>query len=124
MRAPYTNTDPDYPMLYKEDINARMWCVQHHGNGHYFDTVEEAASYLLERFGGQWPSLRVKPRTYEDNAPVVDMAQEIVRCKDCARYEPSTVDEDGEGDPSWCWKWEHEWVAEDGFCAWGERRDA
>lgn len=49
--------------------------------------------------------------------------EKIVRCKDCARYEPSTVDEDGEGDPSWCWKWEREWVAEDGFCYHGERRE-
>lgn len=48
--------------------------------------------------------------------------EEIIRCRDCAKYEPSTIDEDGEGDPSWCWKWEREWVAEDGYCSWGVRR--
>lgn len=48
--------------------------------------------------------------------------EEIVRCRDCARYEASTFDEDGEGEPSWCWEWERECIAEDGFCAWGERR--
>lgn len=48
--------------------------------------------------------------------------EEIVRCRDCKHYCPSTVDEDGEGDPSWCKRWEYEWVRDDGFCAWGERR--
>lgn len=54
--------------------------------------------------------------------PFGSMREEIVRCKDCARYEVSTVDEDGEGEPSWCLRWEREWIAEDGFCAWGEMR--
>lgn len=51
MIAPYTNTDPSYPMLYREDINARMWCVQYGGNGHYFETVDEALDYMRERWG-------------------------------------------------------------------------
>lgn len=48
--------------------------------------------------------------------------EEIVRCRDCKHYCESTVDEDGEGEPSWCTYWGHEWLRDDGFCAWGERR--
>lgn len=47
--------------------------------------------------------------------------EEIVRCRDCKYYEKTTVDEDGEGEPSWCSHFQYEWLREDGFCAWGER---
>ena len=54
--------------------------------------------------------------------------EEIVRCRDCKHYCESTVDEADDGEtswcePSWCMYWEHEWLRDDGFCAWGERRD-
>lgn len=49
--------------------------------------------------------------------------EQIVRCEDCKHYCESTVDEDGDGEPSWCTYWEHEWLRDDGFCAWGERRE-
>lgn len=51
------------------------------------------------------------------------MREQIVRCRDCKHYCESTVDEDGDGEPSWCMYWEHEWLRDDGFCAWGERRE-
>lgn len=47
--------------------------------------------------------------------------EEIVRCRDCKYYFDSTVDEDGDGEPSWCMYWKHEWLRDDGFCAWGEK---
>ena len=50
-----------------------------------------------------------------------DKLPKIVRCRDCKNWCASTVDEDGEGEPSWCKYWEHEWICEDGFCWWGER---
>lgn len=59
MIAPYTNVDPEYPVLYREDINAHMWCVQYGGGGKYFDTIDEALAYMRGRFGGMWPSDRI-----------------------------------------------------------------
>lgn len=56
MIAPYTNVDPEYPVLYKEDINARMWVVQGACGGKYFDTIDEALDYMKEQYGGMWPS--------------------------------------------------------------------
>ncbi len=55
MIAPYTNTDPNYPMLYREDINARMWCVQNAGSGKYFESLDEALDYMRERWGERNP---------------------------------------------------------------------
>lgn len=48
--------------------------------------------------------------------------EEIVRCRDCMYYDESTVDDDGEGEPSYCNRWGKEWIRDDGFCAWAERR--
>lgn len=48
--------------------------------------------------------------------------ERIVRCRDCEHYFESTIDEDGDGEPSWCTHWAHEWVRDDGFCAWGEKK--
>ena len=52
----------------------------------------------------------------------VDSMKPFVRCRDCEHYFESTIDEDGDGEPSWCTHWAHEWVRDDSFCAWGERR--
>lgn len=47
--------------------------------------------------------------------PTVD-AVEVVRCKDCIRFE----DEDEDGD---CWCYCHnDTTCRDGYCSWGERR--
>lgn len=66
----------------------------------------------------------------EDHAPVVDMAQEIVRCRDCEHarhYHPFVL-----GKRSAIEDWYCEWhsnaegaseVEPDGFCAWAKRRD-
>lgn len=84
----------------------------------------------------------------EDHAPVVDMAQEIVRCRDCKWFTPEYwyQEERGYGafeimseppdcgNPERCSKTYdsmsgkmvpvHIVTDPDGFCAWGERRDA
>lgn len=50
----------------------------------------------------------------DDHAPVVDMAQEVVRCRDC-RWLMSYWQAD------YCDYLSHA-IEHDGFCAWGERR--
>lgn len=58
------------------------------------------------------------------NAPNQAQREEIVRCRDCKHYDPHPTDSgvcflpDGDGDFA---RWE---VEPDGFCKWGERRDA
>ena len=55
----------------------------------------------------------------EDHAPVVDMAQEVVRCRDCKH-----CDEEHYG--AWGRVWHCEKfgdVEPDGYCAWGERKE-
>ena len=58
----------------------------------------------------------------DEYAPVVDMAQEIVRCRDCKNYEPK--------DGTWLncrfeidgfiqWRY----AEPDGFCKWGEKKE-
>lgn len=49
--------------------------------------------------------------------------EEIVRCRDCERF---TVDQSDHEYLSgwWCHRWNTDMVKPDGFCAWGERRDA
>lgn len=59
----------------------------------------------------------------DDGIVTGEVREQIVRCRDCKHYCKSNVDEDGEGEPSWCMYWEHEWLRDDGFCAWGERRE-
>ena len=58
----------------------------------------------------------------EDHAPVVDMAQEIVRCRDCKHYDPN--DEPSEVYPNsyWCDKLTV-YMPPNGFCPWGKRRE-
>lgn len=64
----------------------------------------------------------------EDRAPVVDMAQEIVRCRDCKHMH--TVRNWLGMDVDECWLHADresgalgkERTEPDGFCAWGERR--
>jgi hypothetical protein len=65
----------------------------------------------------------------EEWEPVIDMDQEIVRCRDCKF---SRVHELQYGWPYYVWSCEAEWRADqegghpdvepDGFCAWGERK--
>ena len=57
----------------------------------------------------------------EDHAPVLDMAQEVVRCRDCKHCKQR----DGILPPTICERWGYyNFETEpDRFCAWGERRD-
>lgn len=58
----------------------------------------------------------------EDHAPVVDMAQEVVRCRDCRHFDDRFHYQLCRRDMSCD---ELAVFAEpDGFCAWAERRDA
>lgn len=58
----------------------------------------------------------------EDHAPVVDMAQEVVRCCDCKYYKPWVLSRPENGGDCVLNKVEVD-VWFDGFCAWGERRE-
>lgn len=61
----------------------------------------------------------------EDHAPVVDMAQEVVRCRDCANAEYMDVREWHNGSHVlMCKLLEpfHRSTNPDGFCAWAERK--
>lgn len=65
----------------------------------------------------------------EDHAPVVDMAQEIVRCRDCEHYnvwDLSAIWGNHEHDVTFCLRFIDGMrmeVEPDGFCAWGKRRN-
>ena len=52
----------------------------------------------------------------EDHAPVVDMAQEVVRCRDCTYYATDEL-----GDYCTLLDFEDAQGMEDRFCSWGER---
>lgn len=47
----------------------------------------------------------------------------VVRCRDCRRFELDNSDHDYRTG-WWCHRWNTDMVEPDGFCAWGERRDA
>ena len=49
--------------------------------------------------------------------------EEIVRCKNCKRFSLDNSDHDYRSG-WWCYRWNTDMVNPDGFCAWGERRDA
>ena len=52
-----------------------------------------------------------------------DKLPEIVRCRDCKRFSLDNSDHDYRSG-WWCHRWNNDMVKPDGFCAWGERRDA
>lgn len=49
--------------------------------------------------------------------------EEIVRCGDCKRFSLDNSDHDYRSG-WWCHRWNTDMVKPDGYCAWGERRDA
>ena len=49
--------------------------------------------------------------------------EEIVRCRDCKRFSLDNSDHDYRSG-WWCHRWNTDMVKPDGYCAWGERRDA
>ena len=49
--------------------------------------------------------------------------ESIVRCRDCKRFSLDNSDHDYRSG-WWCHRWNTDMVKPDGFCAWGERRDA
>lgn len=50
-------------------------------------------------------------------------ASQIVRCRDCRRFELDNSDHDYRSG-WWCHRWNTDMVKPDGFCAWGERMNA
>ena len=54
---------------------------------------------------------------------IFDELAPIVRCRDCQMYDPSGEPSSAYPDRHWCDKlWRY--MPPDGFCSWGERRDA
>lgn len=53
-----------------------------------------------------------------DKAPAIDTV-EIVRCKDCEKWDAFADGLDGAG---YCYKW-HDNVQSDGYCYYGERKE-
>ena len=51
----------------------------------------------------------------------IDTSKEIVRCRDCEHF---TYADAAHEDDDWCAKHEHIGWSVNGFCAWGEQRDA
>ena len=49
--------------------------------------------------------------------------EKIVRCRDCKRFSLDNSDHDYRSG-WWCHRWDTDMVEPDGYCAWGERRDA
>ena len=49
--------------------------------------------------------------------------ERIVRCRDCRKFHLDNSDHDYRSG-WWCDRWDTDMVRPDGFCAWGERRDA
>lgn len=49
--------------------------------------------------------------------------EDIVRCRDCERFAVDQSDHEYRSG-WWCHRWDTDMVNPDGFCAWGERRDA
>lgn len=47
----------------------------------------------------------------------------VVRCRDCKRFSLDNSDHDYRSG-WWCHRWNTDMVKPDGYCAWGERRDA
>lgn len=65
---------------------------------------------------------------FDPVARAVSLGEEIVRCRDCIKWHMCDVNEDGSTRGS-CDEWTHldgftHTTRENGFCAWGERRDA
>lgn len=49
--------------------------------------------------------------------------EEVVRCRDCECFAVDQSDHEYRSG-WWCHRWDTDMVKPDGFCAWGERRDA
>lgn len=49
--------------------------------------------------------------------------ERVVRCRDCKRFSLDDSDHDYRSG-WWCHRWNTDMVKPDGFCSWGERRDA
>ena len=63
-----------------------------------------------------------------DDIDMLHAREEIVRCRYCAKWHMNDVDDDGSM-LGLCDEWTHldgfiHATHENGFCAWGERRDA
>lgn len=58
-----------------------------------------------------------------DDLPDLKRGEEIVRCRDCERFAVDQSDHDYRTG-WWCKRWYTDMVKPDGFCAWGERREA
>ena len=52
-----------------------------------------------------------------------DKYVEVVRCRDCAFYEPDGISSAVYPDRFWCVKMLH-YMQPDGFCAWASRRES
>ena len=61
-------------------------------------------------------------REVADPPTRADLVQ-VVRCRDCKRFRLDNSDHDYRSG-WWCHRWNTDMVKPDGFCAWGERRDA
>lgn len=57
-----------------------------------------------------------------DDLPDLKRGEEIVRCRDCVWYKPFHTFAGEQLNEGICKKTANE-VGEDGFCAWGERRE-
>lgn len=60
---------------------------------------------------------------FDPFASVAASGEEIVRCQDCKRFSLDNSDHDYRSG-WWCHRWNTDMVKPDGFCAWGERRNA
>ena len=69
---------------------------------------------------GIWTEYRP---TYWDGWSAVKRMGDLVRCRDCKRFSLDNSDHDYRSG-WWCHRWDTDMVKPDGFCAWGERRDA
>lgn len=58
-----------------------------------------------------------------DDIDMAHVSERIVRCRDCKRFSLDNSDHDYRSG-WWCHRWNTDMVEPDGFCAWGERRDA
>ena len=51
------------------------------------------------------------------------LMERVVRCRDCKRFAVDQSDHEYRSG-WWCHRWNTDMVKPDGYCSWGERRDA
>ena len=98
------------------------WLDEHRRFSRIFYGIKECDMWLEEREVDAWHEVFADGGTVSETC--IRPAEEgFVRCRDCKRFSLDNSDHDYRSG-WWCHRWNTDMVKPDGFCAWGERRDA